>query len=663
MDFYLTYIQPFTSWLHAHPHLAGLITFFVSFSESLALVGSIVPGSVTMTAIGMLIGTGVIPALPTFIWAILGAIAGDSASYFLGYYYHEKLSSIWPFRKYPGLIASGSDFFKQHGGKSVFVGRFLGPLRSIIPVIAGMMRMPNNRFLIANITSAILWSLLYILPGVFLGSAASELSPQVASKVFLITLIALILIWLISWFAKFLYQTIKLFIERHLQQFWQWMNKHPSLFKVANYIANPEKPHDYRQIALLFFSTLSLCLFLIIAFSALERGYITHFDKPAFTFLQSIRVPNLDIFFTIFSFLADKKVLIIFLFSVFFYFVLTKKKWEAVHWLSNGIVSSLTIFILKLIIHLPRPQGLVQIRHGYSFPSGHTTFGLALFGFFAYFIGKNTTPTMRRFVIYPFALLAGCIAFSRVYLGMHWLSDIVGSIFLASTILSLHLLSYRRYPQPKVNKYHLLLIALLVLPAATGLYMINHFENAIKGSQLKKQYQLMTYEAWWNTTNHLPVYRKNRFGKPVSVLNVQWAMPLNQIYNHLNQQGWEKSNHSKLAKKITGILTSKEPHLSFFHKLYNNEPPSLILIKPPKVLRLWASQIVFRDVHTPLWVGTITYLKHEHTPLLAPHKASSLATERTYSPSKLLSTDINGLNVKTIIDNKEKVEVIKISQQ
>ena len=83
--------QPILDWIGSHPHWSGFIVFLISLSESLAIVGLVVPGVVLMTAIGGMMGSGILPFWATLTWAILGAIAGDGISYWLGYHYHQHL--------------------------------------------------------------------------------------------------------------------------------------------------------------------------------------------------------------------------------------------------------------------------------------------------------------------------------------------------------------------------------------------------------------------------------------------------------------------------------------------------------------------------------------------------------------------------------------------
>src|SRR5688572_4022 len=101
------FIGSLLNWLNAHPNFSGLVTFIISAAESVAIIGTIVPGTVMMTAIGTLAGGGVIPLWPTICWAILGAILGDGISYWIGYYFKDRLKSIWPFRTHPEILEKG----------------------------------------------------------------------------------------------------------------------------------------------------------------------------------------------------------------------------------------------------------------------------------------------------------------------------------------------------------------------------------------------------------------------------------------------------------------------------------------------------------------------------------------------------------------------------
>ncbi len=203
-----------TVFLTTHPHHALWCTFLIALAESLAIIGSLVPGSVTMTAIGILAGSGVMRIDLTYLAATLGAIAGDTTSYALGAIFSERLAQMWPFTRYPQWLQYGKDYFARHGGNSVLIGRFFGPLRSIIPLIAGMLHMSRMHFLIANIISGIGWAILYVTPGVLIGAASTELSKDQATQLFGLILIALTLLWLLSLATKWFFKRMMVWIKR-----------------------------------------------------------------------------------------------------------------------------------------------------------------------------------------------------------------------------------------------------------------------------------------------------------------------------------------------------------------------------------------------------------------------------------------------------------------
>jgi len=165
----------------------------------MALVGLLVPGTVIMIGIGAVVATGSLGLLPILLLAMAGAIGGDSISYWLGRHYKERLVEIWPFSRYPEMLKKGAAFPRRHGGKSVLFGRFVGPVRPVIPVVAGMLGVSPMRFGIVNVLSAIGWALVYILPGVFFGTSlavAGAVSTRLAVLVFILVMGIWGFIWL-----------------------------------------------------------------------------------------------------------------------------------------------------------------------------------------------------------------------------------------------------------------------------------------------------------------------------------------------------------------------------------------------------------------------------------------------------------------------------------
>ncbi len=154
-----------TAFIAAHGVWAGPIIGVLTFGESLAFVGLLIPATTLMIAVGGLIGTGTLEGLPIICWAIGGAVVGDSVSYWLGLRIGPSVYRRWPLNRHRPMIARARLFFRRFGFVSIFLGRFLGPVRATIPLVAGVMQMQKRRFQVANIISAIIWVPLLFAPG------------------------------------------------------------------------------------------------------------------------------------------------------------------------------------------------------------------------------------------------------------------------------------------------------------------------------------------------------------------------------------------------------------------------------------------------------------------------------------------------------------------
>jgi len=189
-------IEQLIAWLTNHPHYGQLLTFIVALAESLIIIGGIIPGSLIISAIGALAGSGILPIYSTLLCAILGAICGDFASFFIGRHFKDKLRNFIFFRKHPNALNYGEAYFKKNGAKSVFFARFIGPIRAIVPAIAGMLDMKVRHFIIANSISAIGWAFLFFYPGTLINLSEQDLRSnfrQIAASLLVIAIpIALI---------------------------------------------------------------------------------------------------------------------------------------------------------------------------------------------------------------------------------------------------------------------------------------------------------------------------------------------------------------------------------------------------------------------------------------------------------------------------------------
>ncbi len=174
MELFFTKVVDFV-FATAEPlaHLGGwgyLALFLIALVESLIVFGSFIPGSVGIIFAGFLASQGYYSFWLLVLLSALGGIIGDSLSYWAGSHGARFFKEGNRFLKIKHL-ERGKRFFANYGDKSILWGRFTGPLRPIIPFIAGVTNMDKKRFQAWNIGSAFVWVLFHLSLGYFFGTS------------------------------------------------------------------------------------------------------------------------------------------------------------------------------------------------------------------------------------------------------------------------------------------------------------------------------------------------------------------------------------------------------------------------------------------------------------------------------------------------------------
>lgn len=160
-------VQSTIEFIRQHEAWAGPLVFVLAFGESLAFISLLLPATVILVGVGFLIGESGIAFWPLWLAATAGAILGDWLSYSIGFRLKERVGHYWPLSRQPNLIPRGRLFFERWGVAGVFFGRFFGPLRAAVPLVAGICEMPVLTFQIANVASAAIWAIGVLAPGAF----------------------------------------------------------------------------------------------------------------------------------------------------------------------------------------------------------------------------------------------------------------------------------------------------------------------------------------------------------------------------------------------------------------------------------------------------------------------------------------------------------------
>lgn len=614
------YVNTVVEYLNHHPMVGFVFTFVIAMIESIAILGTIVPGMLTMTIIGMLVGSGIMPLGLTVLVSILGALTGDFLSYWFGIRYRDHIYQMWPFKKYRKFMEMGEKFFAKHGGKSVVIGRFVGPVRSMVPLIAGLLQMRLLPFSIAALISATAWTIIYMFPGVFLGALSMELPKWKALEFLGLALLWIFIIWTSIWIIQFLARKSWKYVDAFLGVCWVYLKEHPKASNFLQLIVNPKDPHDHRQFTLLFLSLASICIFAFIAHSVYVHGWITQLDLPIFYLLQSFRSDPLDHLMISITFLGDHRGLVIASGIIFLVFLYRRAFWTAIHWGGLTAAILLTAKLIKWVIHAKRPELYQKADIFSSFPSNHVSLSFALFGFSAILIATELTAKWRKIPYLIVSILISLIALSRIYLGVHWLSDVIGAFFLSFCYIMVFTVSYRR----RLN--HLLSARFLISLLPTTLIACCFINGLIHRAEIRQKHRLsipvqtISRQAWWENQSKLPLYRDNRFGRPIQVFNISWLADIEHIRQQLLKKGWTDEQAEATDLKTTVLKNLIKPEEDFklplLPTLYHDRPPALVMTHKVGnewiILELWKSDVQISGAKTDLWMGVIFTMPHPH---------------------------------------------------
>ncbi|WP_447045552.1 bifunctional DedA family/phosphatase PAP2 family protein [Vreelandella sp. H-I2] len=439
------------------PPLLLCLVLVISLVESLALVGLLVPGVVLITTAASLAGHQDIALAWLLGAAFIGAILGDGISFSLGFKHREQVTQRWPLSQHPEWLGRGARFFERYGIWSVFIGRFVGPVRPIIPLVAGMMRMPPRTFIWANITSAALWAPAYTLPGYLLGRTWQHhlnLPPGLETALLLLAAIIILLAVIFSW-------------GRHQA------TRHGRLYRmIAGSIRRlPLLRRPWLAMSQTGDVPLASLLLLVLALGSLSGWtllVIAH-DTPLELdlFVQRL-VISLQSDFSyivgnVFARIGDT-LGIIAITLPWAVWMLIGKRWDALlHWCGAFAGVAVLNILGKALFGRARPDTPDYLTGSFSYPSAHTSTAVVLFGLAAAFIAAEM-PRQKRFWAYWMALaLALPMALSRLVVGVHWFSDLVGGALLGLVVCALTFLHWQQQPRPPLRPCPWLLLSITSL--------------------------------------------------------------------------------------------------------------------------------------------------------------------------------------------------------
>jgi membrane protein DedA with SNARE-associated domain len=400
-----------------------------------------VPALPLMIAIGVLIGMGELSGPYAVTCAALGAFIGDALSYWIGRRWGERLRGVWPFRRYPSLLERAETLFRRNAFKGILIARYVGAIRPFVPAIAGMAKMPLLRYGRASAIACLSWAVLFLLPGWALGQAYDAVA-AVADKLALVLLglvAALGLVWAVvlytwRWFA--------VNADSLLARLLHWANKHPLLGRHVSGLVDRRRPETAPLLLL------AVCLFGVawlwtwFSVALLAKGGPLVLDHDVSALMFSLRNPLADRAMATVAALGSAPVLGTASLAALAW-LLWRKRWKAaIHWLAAIAIGLGLTEALDAVIDMPRPP---MAAAGFGFPSIAVTMTTVVFGFFAVLIAREFPGRKRVWPYLVTGVATALVGFARLYLGAHWLSDILGGVLLGTLWVLVIGIAYRRH--------------------------------------------------------------------------------------------------------------------------------------------------------------------------------------------------------------------------
>lgn len=616
-------MQALIDALSQYPMLALGAVFAAALLESVAIIGTVFPGSSVVVIGGVLVGLAVLDPWWTMLVAVTGATLGDGMSYWLGRHYHTRLLGMWPLKNYPALFEQAQAYFARNGGKSVFLGRFLGPVRAIVPVIAGMSDMPVLPFTLMNVLSAIVWAGLHLLPGALLG-ASLQLAGAVSSRLLILLLGVALTIWLGTVLLRLAHRRIWPLVIRQRDHMAVWALARPGL--PARVIRSLLYPSRAASPGLLIAALLLLGgagLFLGILEDVVSNDPLVQFDQVVFTTLQNLRTAWADEVMIIATELGSAMVAVTVIAAVSVLLAL-KRCWRTLaYWLAAVGFAQALVWMLKLTLGRARPITMYAGMDPFSFPSGHAASSVVLYGFLAVLLARGKSPRVRWAIAGLAVLLVGLISFSRLYLGAHWLSDVLASLSLGASWVALLSIAYLQHVRGEHLPTRALLLTALAALVLAGSGMVATHRAADMVHYAPRQAAAPLLLADWQSQGwlRLPTHRTEVDGDPEEPLSIQWSSTADRIAQVLQADGWRHPPSWKSPAALLWLLPSTPiGELPVLAKFHQGEPPTLSFereLDPSQrlVIRLWHTSYragTASDPGPPLWIGLVTRERLTH---------------------------------------------------
>lgn len=423
----------------------GLLIFLES-------AGLPLPGETMLLLAAAAAAQGVLPIGAVIAVAAMAAIIGDSLGYWIGHRYGLALITRYGpwLRITPAHVAHGQSFFQRHGAKAVFLGRFVALLRVLAAVLAGVSQMPYTHFLLYNALGGVVWAAAVGGLGFLFGSQLPVLEAWLRQIGWALAGIAVAgLIGVIAW--RWLAQRqalVRSWLNRAAQRL-----ARSGLVRAMQALQGHISPWTYLGVHTtsgLLISIASLLAFAQIVDSALGQETLAVLDLRLVLALHQVATPLTSQVMRFITALGSPVIVVIALAGTVALGVW--RRWpELILWIGAIGGGSVLTIVLKALIRRPRPMlaNPIDLEASWSFPSGQALMAVITYGLLAYLLIVRLRQWRWQVALALASLfLVVLIGFSRLYLGVHYLSDVLAGYAAGMCWLATCLSAWAYYTAP-----------------------------------------------------------------------------------------------------------------------------------------------------------------------------------------------------------------------
>lgn len=651
------FLQSLTVHLEQLGFSAYWLVALIVYLETLIGIGQFLPGALFLGFVGFLCYIQIFDFSTMLVMVFASHYIGELTNYYLG---RTKGRAMFkPENRYlkTSLLEAAERRFHAGAGRLIFVSQFTGFFRSLVPIVAGATHYPLGRFMGIMAIGAFAWSIFHLGLGFIFGASWQQAVHHIERlSLFILVAIPIVLFsgWLIRQIAyhagdtRRLAEKVRGVIERS-HRYQRLAQRHPRTFAFFEARLSLSRVWGLQATVGWIVSAALLTCFCMILFDIETADRWKLFDLSVVNLLVQMRGKDADRLFMFFTNLGSApQVMLITLLSGALCLRARQVKTFVII-AGSVMLTMLASQLIKIVYARARPDVAIHLVHatGYSFPSGHASVSVALFGALYYWLwnhpGRIRLRMTLAFLVFVIVLMIG---FSRMYLGVHFPSDVLAGfcLGLASVItvatIATNLSGLEDVQRPAD------LPALGVFACALLFSGLELTQNPIAPKQtLSEDPRAERIETTSTLIAKTPKQARSLTGNPVIPTNLVIPGDLGRVRQRLEALGWERVSpraflsHQIAAPVFPAFVEGVPPEITMQRRVLNHR----------FVLRIWGTHLIFED--RPVRVGSIAEEERK------PHRFGL----RVFEPlpdidmvAERFAGDLGGFQIATISDFRNR---------